>query len=160
MAIKYGGNGNICPTRLNFEKLKQVTLFRDLSDAELEVVMRKVFEKAYKKGSTLFVEGMAGEVLYIVIEGGIDITKKTKDGRDLDIAKVGPGEIVGEMSLIDAGPRTATGKTNSDSKLIVITKKSFNEILESDPAIAAKILMDLLRVVSKRLRVTDKKFEE
>jgi len=148
------------PDQVDYEKLKQVTLFRDLSDAEFEIVMRKVFEKSYKKGSTLFVEGMAGEVLYIVIEGGIDITKKAKDGRDLDIAKVGPGAIVGEMSLIDAGPRTATGRTNSDSKLIVITKKSFNEILESDPAIAAKILMDLLRVVSKRLRVTDKKFEE
>jgi CRP/FNR family transcriptional regulator, cyclic AMP receptor protein len=148
------------PDQVDYEKLKQVTLFRDLSDAELEIVMRKVFEKSYKKGSTLFVEGMAGEVLYIVTEGGIDITKKAKDGRDLDVAKVGPGAIVGEMSLIDAGPRTATGRTNSDSKLIVITKKSFNEILESDPAIAAKILMDLLRVVSKRLRVTDKKFEE
>jgi CRP-like cAMP-binding protein len=123
------------PDQVDYEKLKQVNLFRDLSDAELEVVMKKVFEKSYKKGATLFVEGM-------------------------DIVKVGPGEITGEMSLIDAGPRTATGRTNSDSKLIVITKKSFNEILESDPAIAAKILMELLRVVSKRLRVTDKKFEE
>lgn len=148
------------PDQVNFEKLKEINLFRDLSDAELEVVMRKVFEKTYKKGSTLFVEGMAGEVLYIVVEGGIDITKKAKDGREVEVAKVGPGEITGEMSLIDAGPRTATGRTNSDSKLIVVTKKSFNEILESDPAIAAKILMDLLRVVSRRLRVTDKKFED
>lgn len=48
------------------------------------------------------------------------------------------------MSLIDAGLRTATGKTEVDSKLVVITKKSFNEILESDPQIAAKILMELL----------------
>ncbi len=147
------------PEQVDYENIKKIALFRELSDAELEVVMRKVFEKTYKKGSTLFVEGMPGEVLYIITEGGIDITKKTKEGGEIEIAKLGPGEIVGEMSLIDSGARTASGKTGTDSKLIVVTKKSFNEILESDPAIAAKILMELLRVVNKRLRITDKKFE-
>ncbi len=147
------------PEQVDYENLKKAGLFRDLSDSELEVVMKKVFEKTYKKGSMLFVEGMPGEVLYIIIEGGIDVTKKGRDGSEIEVAKLGPGEVVGEMSLIDSGPRTASGKTNADSKLIVITKKSFNEILESDPAIAAKILMEMLRVVNKRLRVTDKKFE-
>jgi CRP/FNR family cyclic AMP-dependent transcriptional regulator len=147
------------PDQVDYDNIKKVALFKELSDAELEVVMKKVFEKLYKKGSTLFVEGMPGEVLYIVTDGGIDVTKKTKDGGEIAVAKLGPGEIVGEMSLIDSGPRTATGKTNMDSKLIVVTKKSFTEMLESDPAIAAKILMELLRVVNKRLRITDKKFE-
>ena len=70
------------------------------------------------------------------------------------------GEIVGEMSIIDSGARTASGKTGEDSKLIVVTKNSFAEILDSDPAIAAKILMTLLRIINRRLRVTDKKFEQ
>lgn len=147
------------PEQVDYERLKQISLFKELTDAELEIVMRKVFEKVYKKGSTLFVEGMTGEVLYIVTEGGVEVTKKTKGGGEIEVASLGPGEIVGEMSLIDSGNRTATGKTNADSKLIVITKKSFNEILESDPAIAAKILMELLRIVNRRLRQTDKKFE-
>lgn len=147
------------PEQVDYERLKQMSLFRELSDSELEIVMRKVFEKTYKKGSTLFVEGMPGEVLYIVTEGAIDVTKKTKEGGETTVASLGAGEIVGEMSLIDSGLRTATGKTSMDSKLVVITKKSFNEILESDPAIAAKILMELLRVVNRRLRATDKKFE-
>jgi CRP/FNR family transcriptional regulator, cyclic AMP receptor protein len=147
------------PEQVEYERLKQISLFRELTDAELEIVMRKVFEKTYKKGSTLFVEGMPGEVLYIVTEGNVEVTKKTKEGGETEVAQLGTGEIVGEMSLIDSGARTATGKTNMDSKLVVITKKSFNEILESDPAIAAKILMELLRIVNKRLRVTDKKFE-
>ena len=146
------------PEQMDYDRLKQISLFKDLTDAELEIVMKKVFEKPYKKGATLFVEGMPGEVLYIVTEGGVEITKKTKGG-DTTIAQIGPGEIVGEMSLIDAGVRTASGKTNMDSKLVVITKKSFTDILESDPAIAAKILMALLRIVNGRLRTTDKKFE-
>ena len=64
------------------------------------------------------------------------------------------------MSLIDSGARTATGKTGEDSKLIVITKNSFMEMLDSDPAITSKILMALLRIINRRLRVTDKKFEQ
>jgi|DewCreStandDraft_4_1066084.scaffolds.fasta_scaffold05388_15 CRP-like cAMP-binding protein len=141
------------------EQIKALPFFKDLSDAELDTVLKKVFTKFYKKGSILFVEGMPGEILYIVLEGGIVITKKTKEGNEIEITKLGYGEIAGEMSLIDAGPRTATGKTEVDSKLVVMTKKSFNEILESDPKIAAKLLMELLKILNKRLRATDKKFE-
>jgi len=147
------------PDPVEYEVLKDVILFKGMSDSELEVVSKKVFFKPYKKGSTLFVEGMPGEVLYIVAEGSVDIIKKTKDG-DKVIANLGKGEIVGEMSLIDSGARTATGKTGEDSKLIVITKNSFMEMLDSDPAITSKILMALLRIINRRLRVTDKKFEQ
>ncbi len=147
------------PEPIDYNRLKQVNLFRDLTDVEIDIVCRKVFEKSYKKGSILFVEGMPGEILYIVTEGGIDIIKKTKSDEKV-IAKLGPGEIAGEMSLIDSGPRTATGRTNADTKLIVITKNSFNEILDSDPKVAAKLLMELLRVINKRLRQTNKMFEE
>src|SRR5208337_4545512 len=114
------------PEPIDYNRMKQVDLFKEMADAEIDAISRKIFEKSYKKGSTLFVEGMPGEILYIVTEGGIDIIKKTKSDEKI-IAKLGPGEIAGEMSLIDSGPRTATGRTNSDTKLIVITKKSFNE---------------------------------
>jgi len=147
------------PDPVEYEMLKESVLFKTLTDAELDIVARKVFLKPYKKGSTLFVEGMPGEVLYVVMEGSIDIIKKTKEG-DKVIANLGKGEIVGEMSIIDSGARTASGKTGEDSKLIVVTKNSFAEILDSDPAIAAKILMTLLRIINRRLRVTDKKFEQ
>lgn len=142
-----------------YDQIKTLPFFKDLSDSEVDIVLKKIFTKFYKKGSILFVEGMPGEVLYIVLEGAIVITKKTKEGDEKEITRLGYGEIVGEMSLIDAGPRTATGKTEVDSRLIVITKKSFNEILESDPRIAAKILMELLKVLNRRLRATDKRFE-
>ncbi len=146
------------PEQVDYERLKEIQLFKNLNDEELSIISRKIFIKTYKKDATLFVEGMPGEILYIVEEGGVDIYKKTSKG-EAKVANIGPGEIVGEMSLIDDEPRSASGRTNTDSKLIVITKKSFNEILESDPKIAAKICMSLLKIVSKRLRLTDKRFE-
>jgi CRP-like cAMP-binding protein len=142
-----------------YEQIKKLPFFEGLTDEEMDVILKKIFTKFYKKGSILFVEGMPGEILYIVLEGNIIITKKTKEGNEIEITRLGYGEIAGEMSLIDSGPRTATGKTEVDSKLVVITKKSFSEILESDPRIAAKILMELLKVLNKRLRATDRKFE-
>jgi len=147
------------PDPVEYVLLKGISLFSSLTDAELDIVAKKIFLKPYKKGSTLFVEGMPGEVLYIVVDGKVDISKKTKEGDKL-IAQLGAGEILGEMSLIDSGPRTASGKTSEDSRLIVITKNSFAEMLDSDPKIAAKILMVLLKIINKRLRLTDKKFEE
>jgi CRP/FNR family transcriptional regulator len=145
--------------QVEYEKLKSISLFKELTDTELDVISKRIFEKVYKKGSTLFVEGMPGEVLYIVTEGSVEIYKRTKD-KDVLITTVMPGDIVGEMSLIDAGPRSASGRTGADSKLVVVTKKSFNEMLDSDPGIAAKILMALLKIINKRLRITDKKFED
>jgi CRP/FNR family transcriptional regulator len=145
--------------QIDHGKLKNISLFRDMDDSEINVVTKRVFEKEYKKGSTLFVEGMAGEVLYIVMEGSVELTKKTNGG-SVKIGVMGPGDIVGEMSLIDSGLRTATGRTDTDSKLIVVTKKSFGEMLDSDPKIAAKMLMALLKIINKRLRLTDKKFED
>ena len=147
------------PEQVEYEKLRNLVLFKELDDAELEIVSKRIFEKTYKKDSTLFVEGMPGEILYIVAEGAVDIIKKTKDS-ELIIAQIKPGEITVELALIDSGTRSATGRTSIDSKLVVITRNSFNEMLDSDPKIAAKILMALLKIINKRLRITDKKFEQ
>jgi CRP-like cAMP-binding protein len=103
---------------------------------------------------------MPGELLYIIMSGRVEIIKKTKDNEKIVLATMGANEIVGEMSLIDSEPRSATGRTSEDSVLLVIKKQSFNEILQSDPRTAAKILMGLLKVISRHLRMTDKKIEE
>jgi CRP/FNR family cyclic AMP-dependent transcriptional regulator len=100
-------------------------------------------------------------LLYIIMSGRVEIIKKTNDNKKIVLATMEANDIIGEMSLIDSAPRTATGITSADSVLMVITKQSFNEILQSDPRIAAKILMGLLKVIGRRLKITtDKKFEE
>jgi CRP/FNR family transcriptional regulator, cyclic AMP receptor protein len=147
------------PDQLDYNKLHSVSLFRDLDKNEIEVVYKRVFEQSVKKDSILFMEGTRGEFLYIIIAGRVEIIKKTKGNEEMVLATMGPNEIIGEMSLIDAEPRTATARTSEDSVLIVITKQKFNEILQSDPRIAAKILMGLLKVINKRLRIMDKKLE-
>jgi CRP-like cAMP-binding protein len=147
------------PDQLDYNRLRSVTLFNDLDRNELDIVYKRIFEQSVKKDSILFMEGTSGEFLYIIMSGSVEIIKKIKDNEETLLATMGANEIIGEMSLIDSEPRTATARTSEDSVLIVITKQKFNEILQSDPRIAAKILLSLLRIINKRLRIMDKKLE-
>ena len=145
---------------LDYKRLSPLSIFKDLDKNELEIVCKHVFEQSVKKDNVLFVEGMPGDSLYIIVSGCVEIIKETKDNEKIVLATMGANDIVGEMSLIDSEPRSATGRTIEDSVLLVITKKSFNAILKSDSHIATKIMMGLLKIISKRLRMTDKKIEE
>lgn len=136
--------------------LTQISLFRDLSPAELEPVKHLMFEKSFKTGSTLFLEGMKGEVFYIVKQGKVDISKK-KGNEEIVIATLGPGEFVGEMSIIDDEPRSATARVAEEAVLLIITKKCFLDIMRATPAGANKMLMTILKIVNQRLRETNRK---
>ncbi len=144
----------------DFKQLSTIPIFRDLDQNELAVVCKHMFEQSVKKDNVLFVEGMPGESLYIIMSGCVEITKEIKNNQKIVLAMMGPNDMVGEMSLIDSEPRSATAVTTEDSVLLVITKRSFNEILRSDSQIAAKILMGLLKIISRRLRLIDNKIEE
>lgn len=135
-------------------KLASISIFRDLDRRELEIVSKHIFEKRVEKDSIIFSEGMPGEVLYIIMSGSVEIIKTSFDNKDKILATMRANDIVGEMSLIDSKPRSATGRTCEDSVLLAITKRNFEEMLNSDPRIAAKILKSMLKIISERLRVS------
>lgn len=142
----------------DLKEMKKIPAFAEMTENEIYQILKLAFEKKYPKDSTLFIEGMPGEVLYIVKKGKVDIIKKTTSG-DMVIASLGPGEFLGELSIIDEGKRSASAKVAEDSELIVITKKCFQDILKGDPVITVKLLMHFMRVNAQRLRATDKRFE-
>lgn len=142
----------------NLAEMKKIPIFAEMTENEIYQILRLAFEKKYPKDSTLFVEGMSGEVLYIIKKGKVDICKKTDKG-ELVIASLGPGEFLGELSIIDEGKRSATARVTEDSELIVITKKCFYDMIQGDPIITVKLLMHFLKINAQRLRNTDKRFE-
>jgi len=141
------------------QDLRRSTLFRELTDEEIESIRWLIFEKEYRKGTALFFEGMTGGIMYLVKSGRVEIFKK-KGSRELTIATLGPGDFVGEMSLIDDEPRSAAARVIQDSVLMVITKKNFQNILTASPKGANKILIAFLKILSKRLRDTNRKITE
>ena len=137
---------------LDLESLKVLPLFKDLTPAELANLGSLFFEKAYSKNSTLFVEGMTGEILYVIKKGLVQITKKMENHQEAVLATLKEGEFLGEMSLIDNRPRTATARVAEESLLLVMTKKSFNAMIEKYPEIALKVILVFLKIANERLR--------
>ena len=145
---------------LEAESLRSLPLFQDLTATELPQVATLFFEKAYSKNSTLFVEGMTGEILYVIKKGSVSITKKGNSGQEMVLATLKEGEFLGEMSLIDNRPRTATAKVAEESTLLVMTKKAFLSMMEKYPAIALKVLLVFLKIANERLRKANESIKQ
>lgn len=145
---------------LDIESIKSLPLFQELTQAELANVGALFFEKAYSKNSTLFVEGMTGEILYVIKKGSVNILKKTGGSQETVLATLKEGEFLGEMSLIDNRPRTATAKVAEESQLLVMTKKAFNSMMEKYPEIALKVLLVFLKIANERLRKANESIKQ
>jgi len=139
-------------------ELKQIALFADLTEHEIQRIMKLSFIKKYESGSTLFVEGMPGEVLYVVKTGQVDIVKKTSSG-DRVLSEIVAGGFLGELSLLDDSPRSATARVKGPTELIVVTRKCFQQMLADDPLVTSKLLAHFLKVTAARLRATTKLLE-
>jgi CRP-like cAMP-binding protein len=121
-------------------------------------VSEKVFEKfgsEYMKGDIVFYEGEKGETMYIIFKGKVKITKKSRDV-ETTLAVLSDGDFFGEMSIIDDYPRSATAIVEEDhTKLIVIDREVFESQIQTNP----KIIMQILKKMSTRIRDTDKQIE-
>ena len=103
---------------------------------------------------------MTGEILYVIKKGSVQITKKGNSGQEMVLATLKEGEFLGEMSLIDNRPRTATAKVAEESQLLVMTKKAFVTLLEKYPAIALKVVLVFLRIANERLRKANESIKQ
>jgi CRP-like cAMP-binding protein len=128
------------------EYLATVPLFSALSRAELDEVVRAADELDAAAGEVLVEEGRVGREFFLILTGRAVVEH---DGEE--IATVDAGQWFGELSLLDHQPRSATVKAVTDMKLLVLGQAVFAGLLETIPAIAAK----LLRAMAHRLREAD-----
>jgi CRP/FNR family cyclic AMP-dependent transcriptional regulator len=127
------------------ERLAQVPLFSHLGRRELDKVSEVVTEIEVKQGAVLGREGHHSSEAFIIVSGTASITI---GGRE--VAQVGPGELVGELGLLDGGPRAATITASSDMDLYVIEPGAFEPLLDE-----SSIAKALVRSLAKRLRHAD-----
>ena len=141
-----------------FEILKGIDIFSSLSDRELERIKTVAREESFPEGTVIFNENAPGDKLYIIGEGHIDIKKRGEDGRSLvGLVRLGPGEIIGELSILDEKPRSASAFAAGPSKTVLLSigKSDLDRILDQDQALAVKLLRGMLRKLSARLRLAD-----
>ncbi len=125
------------------EKLQQVGLFTDVAADTLAALCAEVHEISLDAGDVLFEEGDVGDRAYVVIEGTLEIVKQS-EGHDVVLAVQGPGQVVGEMALLRALPRTATVKARDAAQLVAIPKATFDDLLASSPDSARAVFSGLV----------------
>jgi CRP-like cAMP-binding protein len=126
--------------------LAQVPLFRGCSKDELKRIDRAATRVDYPAGKVLCQEGAVGRELILIIEGEALVERGGQQ-----VATVGPADFIGEMSLLDGGPRSATVTAHTDVHALVLPPREFWQVLDEVPAIAHK----LLSTIAARLRATD-----
>ena len=108
-------------------------------------------EVSLTRGQVVFREGDARDELYVVAEGKIKLGRSSADGRENLLAIIGPGEMFGELSLFDPGPRTATATAVTDARVLALSHPDLRPWLTGRPEVA----LSLLRQVARRLRRTN-----
>jgi CRP-like cAMP-binding protein len=136
--------------------LREVGLFGALTDATIEHLARTLSTTRAATGDVVFREGdVPAREMYVVLEGEMEVSKRSRRGRDIRIAILGPNDWFGEMSMIDLQPRSATVRALAPSRLVRMTSADLDAVYRLDLKSYALIILNVARDLSRRLRVTD-----
>lgn len=138
-------------TTPRLERLRNLSLFVNLTPSELRIVDGLMHERDYLAGEVIFDEGEEGQALYIIAAGEVLICRQgqAETGR---IAQLGPGTFFGDLALLDNSPRSAQARAATPCELIVFFRDDVVGLLDTHALIASKILRELARHLGARLR--------
>lgn len=128
--------------------LRGIDIFEDLAVGELAAVASVTEEIDYVAGEVVIREGEAGEQMYLIIKGEVSVIKDQGNEDELELDRIGEGDYFGEMALFEDIERTATIRTEADSRLLILHKQEFTEIVREYPQIA----LEICKVLSGRIR--------
>lgn len=131
------------------ELLRSLPYFESLPDQQLEGLAIASEEVTFAPGDPVIREGEAGDAMYVVLEGELEVTKLS-EGRQVVLNRVAPGEVQGEMALLEDSPRAATVTALTDARLLRVPVATFRDLVE-DP----RFLLSILKTVIRRLRSTE-----
>ena len=120
------------------DAIAHVPLFAAASKADLRKIASITDEIDVREGKNLTKEGAPGHEFFVIVEGTAEVRRKGRKVRTL-----GPGDFLGEISLVSRKPRTATVTATSPIRALVITEQSFRRLLEDQPTIGVKVLRSL-----------------
>ena len=125
--------------------LNRVPLFSELSSEDLERVSRVAVPRSYPKGVRVFHEGDRSDACYIVRSGDLRVTREHPDGRAIALATLGPGDIFGELAMLDGEARSASVEALSDCELLALPAGDVRQLLRGSSEITAKLVFALTR---------------
>ena len=133
------------------QHLRNVPIFSDLKDSDLNIISDKMISRAYKKGQMILLEESQGETFFIIVSGAVKVTRLSDDGREVILAILGESDFFGEMSLLSGEVRSANVVTLEKTKALTLNTVDFLGTLELYP----KVSINLLRELAIRLQKSD-----
>lgn len=137
------------------EYLESVPIFTDLNEDELNIVAECCTPRKYPKNSMIILEEEFGDIVFIIRTGTVKITRVNDEGKEVILSLLGPGEIFGELALIDGEARSANALAQENCDLMAIQKNEFLRLLKFNFKISFALMGDL----AKRLRKSDQQIE-
>ena len=131
------------------EHLAKVPLFSSCSTRDLQKIARAGDEVVMPAGSVIVDQGQTGREAFVILDGTALVKRNNKK-----VAVLGSGAVVGELSLLDHGPRTATVIAETDVSLLVIGQRQFLGVLDEVPALSHKLMSTL----AGRIRELDRQY--
>lgn len=140
--------------------IPKAALLENFTPAEVQLLTHFMDVYRAPEGTEVIREGDGGDFMLMVIEGSIEVRKRDRFNTPQLIAMVEPGRSLGEMSMIDGAPRFATCMAASPTLVAVLDRESLARIIVEQPMLGAKILMELVLMLSQRLRATSDRLME
>lgn len=138
------------------ELIARSFLFQGISDQHLEHLARYSKIKQIAARKVICQRGEQGSQMFIIVSGRVSMNTDSEEGKELTFGILGPGDIFGEIALLDGGERTATVKTIEATEVLMLERRDFLPFLEKFP----KVAISLLSTLAARLRKTDELFED
>jgi CRP-like cAMP-binding protein len=136
--------------------LERNRLFRGLSAATIQQIAALAIRRPYEPDALVFSQGDPGDSLYGVVTGKVRISASTREGKEMFLNIMEPGDTFGEIALLDGNPRTATATTTATSELMIIPRAQFLALLQREPTVA----IHLLQLLCQRIRWTSAQAED
>ncbi len=140
--------------------LKENDFFEDFSEEELHYFSRQLSLRSFEAGTNLFNKGDYGTYLFIVVDGEVEVRLDSHEFKQMIIATFERGSCVGEMSLIDDYPRSASIVVTKPSDLLILSRNRFDTICSESPQVGLKFLRGIAQNLSLRLRKTTGRFAD
>jgi CRP-like cAMP-binding protein len=147
-------------TAKNFITVKNSMLLQDLSKEDLDRLATYCEVRTMNEGTTVFIENMPGESLFLITKGSIRISKMFAEGDEKTLVVLGPEDVFGEMAVIDGLPRSATARVAEIAELVSFKKKDLEKLCSEDAPLALKLVNNIVKVFSKRVRESSEEYRD
>jgi CRP/FNR family cyclic AMP-dependent transcriptional regulator len=144
----------------DFSTIKGSMMLQGFADKELSRLAGFCELRKMGEGTTVFIENMPGESLFLIRKGTIRVSKMFAEGDEQTLIVLGPEDIFGEMAVVDGLPRSATARVAEDAELISLKKQDFEKLAQEDGGLALKLLINIAKVFSRRVREASDEYRD